>query len=263
VTGGFADHFSALAADYARFRPRYPAELFDFLAAASPGHGLAWDCGTGSGQAATGLAAHFERVHATDPSAAQLEHAGRHERIAYALGRESESGLPGGSADLVTAAQAAHWFDLDAFYTEARRVLAPEGVVAMWCYGAMRIDGDVDPILDWFYVERIGRYWPPERALVDTGLATLSFPFEPLPVPALEMHAVMSRDALLGYVGTWSAVARGRAHEGTDPLADLERRLLPLWPDAGTRRIVRWPLGIRVGRVGNRIAGPPESSIQG
>jgi len=250
VTGGFADHFSARAADYARFRPHYPAELFDFLAAASPGRRLAWDCGTGSGQAAIGLAAHFERVHATDPSAGQLAHATRHERVDYALGRESESGLPGGSVDLVTAAQAAHWFDLDAFYAEARRVLAPRGVVAMWCYGALRIGDDVDPILDWFYAERVGRYWPPERALVDAGLATLTFPFEPLPVPALEMHAVMSRDELMGYVGTWSAVARGRAEEGADPLAELQRRLLSPWPDAGTRRIVRWPLGIRAGRVG-------------
>jgi SAM-dependent methyltransferase len=250
VTGGFADHFSAQAADYARFRPHYPAELFDFLAAASPGRRLAWDCGTGSGQAAVGLAAHFERVVATDPSAGQLEHAIRHERVTYAPGRESESGLPDGSADLVTAAQAAHWFDLAAFYAEARRALAPRGVVAMWCYGAMRIGEDVDPILDWFYVERIGRHWPPERALVDAGLATMPFPFEPLTAPALEMHAVMSRDELLGYVGTWSAVARGRAVEGTDPLAELERRLRPSWPDAGARRIVRWPLGMRVGLVG-------------
>jgi SAM-dependent methyltransferase len=250
VTAGFADHFSAGAADYARFRPHYPAELFDFLASVSPGRRLAWDCGTGSGQAALGLAGHFERVRATDPSAGQLAHATRHEHVDYAVGRESVSGLREGSADLVTAAQAAHWFDLDAFYIEVRRVLAPRGVVAMWCYGAMRIGDDVDPILDWFYVERIGRYWPAERALVDAGLATLPFPFEPLTAPALEMHTTMSRNELLGYVGTWSAVARGRVVEGADPLAELERRLLPAWPDAGARRIVRWPLGMRVGMVG-------------
>jgi SAM-dependent methyltransferase len=246
----FADHFSGQAAEYARFRPHYPAELFSFLASVAPGRGLAWDCGTGSGQAALGLAEHFAQVRATDPSPGQLAHAARHERVTYAEGRESQSGLPDGSADLVTAAQAAHWFDLDAFYAEARRVLAPRGVIALWCYGAMHAGDDLDPILDWFYEERIGRYWPAERALVDAGFATLPFPFTPIAVPPMEMHAVMSRDELLGYVGTWSAVARGRAAEGSDPLAELRERLTPCWPNAGTRRIVRWPLGIRAGHVG-------------
>ncbi|MFL5521414.1 MAG: class I SAM-dependent methyltransferase [Gemmatimonadales bacterium] len=250
MTSEFADHFSGLAAEYARFRPHYPTELFAFLASVAPGRGLAWDCGTGSGQAAIGLADHFERVRATDPSAEQLTHATRHDRVTYALGRESESGLPDGAAHLVTAAQAAHWFDLDAFYAEVRRVLAPRGIIALWCYGAMQAGDDVDPVLTWFYEERIGRYWPPERALVDAGFATLAFPFASIPAPALAMHAVMSRDELLGYIGTWSAVARGRGEEGADPLAELVARLTPVWPDAAARRIVRWPLGIRAGHVG-------------
>ena len=250
MTPGFADHFSELAAEYARYRPHYPAELFSALASLAPGRGLAWDCGTGSGQAAIGLAAHFERVQATDPSAEQLAHAIRHERVTYAVGRESQSGLPDGAAHLITAAQAAHWFDLDAFYGEARRVLAPRGLIALWCYGALQAGDDVDPVLDWFYDERIGRYWPPERALVDAGFATLPFPFESIPMPALEMRAVLSRDELLGYIGTWSAVARGRLVEGIDPMAELLARLAPLWPDAAARRTVRWPLGIRAGHVG-------------
>ena len=250
MTESYADHFSRQAADYARFRPHYPEELFAVLASLAPGRRLAWDCGTGSGQAAIGLAAHFARVHATDPSAGQLSHATRHERVTYAEGRESQSGLRDGSADLVTAAQAAHWFDLEAFYAEARRVLAPRGVVALWCYGAMHVGDDLDPILSWFYEERIGRYWPSERALVDAGFATLPFPFDSVPVPAMEMHAMMSRDQMVGYVGTWSAVARGRAEEGADPVAEMVARLAPAWPDAGSGRVVRWPLGIRVGRVG-------------
>lgn len=249
MTGGFADHFSRQAAAYARFRPRYPAELFRFLAGVAPDDRLAWDCGTGSGQAAEALASHFIRVHATDPSASQLDHAPRHERITYRVGRESESGLPDQSTSLVTAAQAAHWFDLDAFYGEARRVLVPGGVIAVWCYGAMRVGDDLDPLLDWFYEERIGEYWPPERKLVDAGFRTLPFPFPPIEAPRFDMLATMSRDELLGYVGTWSAVARGREMEASDPLAELERRLSPLWPDAASHRVVRWPLGLRVGRV--------------
>ena len=69
------DHFSAHAQNYARFRPTYPTELFAWLASQSPGHRLAWDCGTGNGQAALGLADHFVHVHATDLSPQQLAQA--------------------------------------------------------------------------------------------------------------------------------------------------------------------------------------------
>jgi SAM-dependent methyltransferase len=189
-------------------------------------------------------------VRATDPSAEQLAHAPFHERITYAVGREAASGLPDASASLVTAAQAAHWFDLDAFYREARRVLVPGGAIALWCYGAMHVDAALDPVLTWFYEERIGRYWPPERRLVDLGFATLPFPFAEVAAPRFDMIATMSRAGLLGYVGTWSAVVRAREVEGADPLVELASRLAPLWPDADSHRLVQWPLGIRVGRAG-------------
>jgi SAM-dependent methyltransferase len=216
----------------------------------TPSRELAWDCGTGSGQAATGLAEHFAMVRATDPSVEQLAHAAAHPRVVYAVGRESESGLPDASAGLVTAAQAAHWFDLDAFYAEARRVLAPGGVIAVWCYGAMQVDATVDPLLAWFYDERIGRYWPPERRLVDAAFTTLPFPFPSIEAPRFDMLATMSRDDLLGYVATWSAVARAREVEGTDPVAELAERLEPQWSRDAPPRVVRWPLGIRVGQAG-------------
>ena len=250
MTGGFADHFSRGAAAYAQFRPRYPDGLFRFLADVAPGRRLAWDCGTGSGQAAVGLASHFEQVRATDPSRGQLAHAEPHPRVTYAIGRESASGLADRTADLVTAAQAAHWFDLDAFYAEARRVLVHTGVLAVWCYGAMHVDPTLDPLLDWFYGERVGRHWPPERALVDAGFTTLPFPFDELSAPHIDMQAAMTRDELLGYVGTWSAVARARDAEHVDPMRELSVTVAEHWPDAAERRTVHWPLGIRVGRVG-------------
>ena len=253
---GFADHFSGQAPAYARYRPVYPAALSTFLAETTPGRAQAWDCGTGSGQAAVMLAADFERVLATDPSAEQLAHARSHPRITYRVGREAESGLRDRSADLVAAAQAAHWFDLPAFYREAGRVLRPGGVVAVWCYGLMTIEPALDAVLRRFYHERLERHWPPERRFVDAGYEALPFPYARLPVPPMAIEAALDLEGLLGYLGTWSAVARCRQEEGGDPLADLAAEIGPLWPAAPRSRPVRWPLSVLVGRA-DGTGGPP------
>src|SRR5512145_3219980 len=147
----FADHFSRRAPEYARFRPRPPASLVDFLAASTPAHDLAWDCGTGSGQAAVALAVRFDRVIATDPSDRQLARAEPHPRVEYRIGRESASGLDDASADLVTAAQAAHWFDLPAFYAEVDRVLRPGGLITVWTYGLLNVTPEIDDVVMSFY----------------------------------------------------------------------------------------------------------------
>lgn len=166
MSASFRDHFSAQAKAYAKFRPRYPAVLFHYLAVRSPGTQLAWDCGTGNGQAAAGLAERFARVLATDPSAAQLASAVRHPRVEY---RESmyDTGLKAGSAQLVTAAQALHWMDVDAFLGEARRVLQPSGLLAVWCYSLCRIAPPIDELVEFFYRVTMGTFWPPERRLVN------------------------------------------------------------------------------------------------
>lgn len=244
----FADHFSDRAAGYAAFRPTYPAALFAHLARLTASHDLAWDCGTGNGQAALGLAEHFPRVLATDPSAAQLAHARPHPRIEYRQGREADSGLANGSADLVTAAQAFHWFDPDAFVWEARRVLRPGGVVAIWCYGLHTLGPELDPIIAHFYRDVVGPDWPPQRALVDSGYRDAPFPFDELEAPRLVIEALVDLHALLGYVDTWSAVRRHRARTGRDPLPDLAEALRSRWGDPSARRRAVWPLAMRVGR---------------
>ena len=172
----FTDHFASVADQYARFRPGYPFALFDFLAGHSPDTGLAWDCGTGTGIAALPLAERFDTVVATDASAAQLAHAPSHPRITYRMAREGQSGLADGAASLVTVAQAAHWFDLDAFYREVDRVLKPGGLLAMWCYGVMSIDEQVDAILARFEHERVGPHWPAERRHVDAEISHPAVP---------------------------------------------------------------------------------------
>jgi SAM-dependent methyltransferase len=242
----FKDHFSARAGVYARARPSYPEQLFAELARRSPRQELAWDSGTGNGQAARGLAEHFERVIATDPSQAQLDEALPHPRITFRLGREAESGLPGRSADLVTAAQAAHWFDLPAFYVEVRRVLRPGGIIAMWSYGLCRIEPAIDAVVDPFYNEVVGPYWPPERKHVDAAYATLPFPFDTEEFPRLSIVRDWTLDEFIDYVRSWSAVNRYVAAKTVDPIPGLASALRPLWPGS---RTVTWPIAMRLGRV--------------
>ncbi len=248
----FKDHFSTQATDYARFRPNYPAELFAWLAAVAPARNIAWDCGTGSGQAALGLAAHFERVIATDPSAGQLAHAQPHPRVEYRCAPAEASNLAAASVDLLTVAQAIHWFDLDRFFAEARRVLRPGGVIAAWTYTLLDVEAGIDDLLSDFYQNVVGPYWPPERRMVDDRYRSLPFPFEPVSAPAFAIRTEWCRDDLLGYLGTWSATRACMKATSSDPLAAFARRLAPLWPDPAQRKSLRWPLHLRVGRQDDR-----------
>jgi len=245
------DHFGAVAAQYARSRPTYPASLFDWLADASPGCQLAWDVGTGNGQAAVALAAHFERVLATDLSEAQLAEAPPHPSIAYHAAPAHLSGLPEHSAELVSVAQALHWFDLDAFYREVRRVLRPRGVIAAWTYGILHVEGEaVEACVSHFYRHVVGPYWPAERRHVESGYRELPFPFAPIACPEFEIRRAWTLGELLGYCRSWSAIARCRAATGCDPVVALEAELRPLWGDKEhCLRQVTWPISMLAGRI--------------
>jgi len=244
----FADHFSRHAGAYGEFRPSYPDALGAFLAASAPSRGLVWDCATGSGQAAQMLARHFDRVVATDASAEQIREANPHERIEYGVAPAHASGLADRSCDAVTVAQAAHWFDLPAFYAESSRVLKPGGIIALWCYVLAQTGRpDVDEAIRRFQYERLGRHWPPGRELVDARYQSLPFPFTAVPAPEFVMTVTWTRADLLGYIGTWSAVARCREVEGVDPMVAFAEALTQQWPDAATPALIRWPLYMRIG----------------
>ena len=243
----FTDHFSKQADAYAAYRPTYPPSLFSFLASLCARHDLAWDCGTGNGQAALGLAKRFAAILATDPSAEQLARARPHPRVTYRRTREAASELPSASADLVAAAQAFHWFDAGAFFGETRRVARAGGVVAIWCYGLPAVSPEIDSRLRHFHDSTVGPDWLSGRALVTTLYRTVAFPFPEIPAPAFTIERVLELADFGRYVATWSAVGRHRARTGRDPVPDLLEQLRPAW-GAAMARSVTWPIGLRVGR---------------
>lgn len=246
----FQDHFSTDSERYRRHRPGYPPVLFSWLADTCRERRLAWDCATGTGQAALGLVAHFEQVIATDASSQQLAAATPHARIEYRQAPAEASGLADDSVDLVTAAQAAHWFDHEHFNREVVRVLRPGGLVAIWTYGLGSISSEVDPVLKDFYAAAVGPYWPPERAHVETAYHSIPFPFHEREVPQMAITADWRLDDLFGYLSSWSATQRCREATGVDPLAEWHDRFLQAWgDDPRIERTLRWPLYLRVGSV--------------
>lgn len=250
--GSFKDHFSTRSAGYRRFRPDYPPALFHFLAGQCPAQALAWDCGCGSGQAAAGLDAHFARVVGTDASASQIARAcdGKQSgKTLFAVAAAEQAPLPSSAVDLVTVAQALHWFDQEAFHAEVRRVLKPFGMLAAWTYDLLRISPEVDRVIDTLYHQTLAGCWPPERRHVDTRYADLALPFETLSPPRFEMEDQWDLARLVGFLGTWSATSRYREREGADPVAATRPDLERAWGEPSSVRLVRWPLTVLMGRV--------------
>ncbi|HEY6484201.1 MAG TPA: class I SAM-dependent methyltransferase [Steroidobacteraceae bacterium] len=245
----FKDHFSRLAAQYCAFRPSYPASLFEYLAQVCAARRFAWDCACGSGQATVGLVPHFAAVLGTDASTQQLSRAPPHPHVSYRVAPAEASGVPPDSVDLVVVAQALHWLPLERFYREVERVLHASGVLAVWSYGSLHVEGDgIDTLLQHFYHDIVGPYWPAERRLVEAGYRALPFPFAPLEPPAFQMREQWPLAHLLGYLRTWSATGRYVEVSGTDPVIALENRVAPVWGPPETARRVTWPLSLRVGR---------------
>ena len=194
------------------------------------------------------LAEHFDAVLAVDGSAAQLRQAIPHPRVRYARALAEALPVPDRSVALVAVAQAVHWFDFDRFHAECRRVLEPGGVLAVWTYTVFRAGGAVDAIVDRFYHDTIGPYWPPERRYVQEHYRTLPFPWREVRPPPFELQTQWSLEQALGYIASWSSVQRYKDTHGTDPLVALQRELAAAWPAAGTLRL-KWPIHLRVGHA--------------
>jgi SAM-dependent methyltransferase len=245
--GSFKDHFSGNSAHYARHRPQYPAELYQFLADQTDNHGRAWDCATGNGQAAIALSKYFESVVATDASSAQIDAAIAHPGVTYRVAAAEDSQLDADSIDLITVGQALHWFDHERFFTEARRVLRKDGVLAAWCYELCSVSEACDAAVDKLYREIVGDFWPPERRLIEVGYADIAMPGRSLESPEFQMRVSWTVADMLGYLRTWSGCARYRQAHGDDPVLQIEAALRDAW-GAGPRT-VQWPLTLLVSRL--------------
>lgn len=243
--------FSPLAERYARSRPGYPPALFEHLASLVDRHEVAWDCATGNGQAAVGLAEHFERVIATDVSAEQIRHATKDPRVDYRVAQSESSGLDDDSADLITVAAAVHWFDLEAFYAEARRVLRPRGVLALWTYHVGHVEAPFDKVFYRFYYDLLRPYFSPRVGLVDEHYKTLTLPGEPLdPKERFYVTADWNLAQMKGFIRSWSGAQKYLEEHGQDPIDTIAEELGALWGEPGTVNRVRWPIFIRAARVG-------------
>lgn len=245
----FKDHFSGHAASYAASRPYYPAELFSHLAGLCAERTRAWDCATGNGQAAHSLTRHFDAVVASDASTEQILAAPLHPQIEYRVAPAENSGLDADSVDLITVAQALHWFDIERFFAEVNNVLRPGGILAYWCYGLCSVERGCDEILRSMY-EFVDEHWPAERIIVEQGYRDIEPPLPVVDTPEFPMRAEWSADQLLDYIRTWSACQRFKRSVGKDPLEDFAESLRERWGPGA--RTVHWPLYLTVGQAPDR-----------
>jgi SAM-dependent methyltransferase len=233
---------------YAQYRPKYPEAIYAYLASIVPGNSLAWDCGTGNGQAAIGLAKYFDKVHATDASAEQISHAYAHDKVDYRVEAAEHVSLDASTVDLVTVAVAIHWFNFDEFYLEVKRVLKPDGILAAWTYSLTEISPRIDELIHQYYSQILSGYWPERIHYLEERYETLPFPFEEIVHPYFAMEVNWTLDQLAGFLDSWSATQKYKAQKGSHPLEIIWHKLTAAWGDENEARLIRWPLHFRIGR---------------
>ena len=246
----FKDHFSKQASAYAAYRPTYPEALYEHLAGLTQTHDLAWDCATGNGQAAVALAKYYKQVMATDASESQLQHAAKLPSITYQAVPAEQGPLADNSADLVTVAQAVHWFKIDDFFTEVQRVLKPGGIIAIWGYTRTRATGveGIDSIIRHYTKHTLANYWPPEVRLLNESYINIPFPFKELRAPKLQIEEEWTLDQLMGYLYSWSATQNYIEANGENPLDKVRDLIARRWGGETETRPVNFKLHFRIGR---------------
>jgi ubiquinone/menaquinone biosynthesis C-methylase UbiE len=244
----FQDYFSKQSAIYAKARPGYPKELFSYLASLSPMQEIVWDCATGNGQAAISLAEYFKKVIATDASKEQLKIAQQHVGVEYRIALAEESGLEDNSINLITVANAIHWFNLEKFFSEVKRVLKPGGIIAAWTYARSGVNEAVDKVMDKLAKEILLDYWPAGSVLARAGYKDLNLPFESINVPAFKYKTQVDLDKLMGFAYSWSSTQLYIGKHGKDPVEMVKPQLSNAWGNPNEKKEMTWELALKAGR---------------
>jgi len=242
------DNFSIQAAAYAKHRPQYPLELFEYILSFVKSRELAWDCGTGNGQSAKVLSKYFKSVFATDISTKQIEHAVKEKNITYAVEPAEKTSLADSSTNLITVSQALHWFKFDEFYREAKRVAAPDAIIAAWTYSLLQVDEKTDKLIHQYHFETLDGYWDAERKYVDDGYQSIPFPFEQIGSPAFNIEVNWNLEELEGYFNTWSALQQFIKEKSYNPVPDLIKEIKLNWHASEYRKII-FPIHLKLGYV--------------
>ena len=240
------DNFSTQSDQYAKYRPKYPNDFFDYLGTIIKNKHVAWDCGTGNGQVAIELAKRFTMVYATDISVAQLAQAQQLPNVIYSVQAAEKTNFPNDFFDLITVAQAIHWFDFEKFYGEIKRTAKPNAMLVVMGYGKIEVSPEIDSIISDFYKNTIGNYWDKERKYIDELYKTIPFPFEEIETPSFSISYNWSLDHFMGYLGTWSAVKHYINDTMQNPLDVIENQLEDLWERDVVKKI-KFPLLLRIG----------------
>jgi ubiquinone/menaquinone biosynthesis C-methylase UbiE len=243
------DLFSQQASLYAKYRPVYPVELYEYLLSLVTEKNTAWDCATGNGQAAAVLADHFQKVYATDISEKQLQQAVLRDNIVYSVTAAEKTPFGDNQFDCITVAQAYHWFDFTAFHKEVTRVAKPGAIIAVWGYGLVScVEEKLNSFIGTFYRDTVGPYWDKERKWVDKHYASIPFPYEELPPAGFTIAVSWTKDDLEGYLNTWSSVQHYMKANGQNPVTAFCETLAGIWPD-NNERMFYFPLFLRIGKV--------------
>lgn len=246
----YIKHFGQQSENYLLFRPNYPTVLYEYLSNLAPEHQNAWDCGTGNGQAALALAPYFKQITASDINQAQLDLAPKNEKIRYICCTAENTPILAHSIDLITIAQALHWFNFDLFYQEVRRVVKPTGIIAAWCYSLGKINTVLDEVVTKLYGDILGdEYWPAERRYIDEEYRTIPFPFTKLSTPSFAIEKELDFAQFLGYLNTWSAVKEYQQRNKLNPINLIFKELEAIWGDPKQHYCLRWPIHLLVGSV--------------
>ena len=243
------DKFSQQANIYAKFRPEYPSVLYDFILKNTENCEVVWDCATGNGQAAKVLAQYFEKVYATDISQKQIDNAAQADNIKYSISPAEKTPFEDNTFDLITVAQAAHWFDFDKFYAEVKRVAKPNATLAVWGYSMPQVqDGKINQALQDFYKNETGPYWDFERCHIDAHYSTIPFPFEEIKTPQYQIKVEWNLAMLEGYLNSWSATQNFIKMNGYNPVDGFIVKMKTLWKEKEVKTTI-FPVFLKLAKI--------------